>query len=42
MTNQPTKMEQVQLVVKNLQGQVKKHLIVQPLATFQQLYAAGI
>ena len=35
-------MEQVQIVVKNLQSSVKKHLIAQPLATFQQLYASGI
>ena len=42
MTNRPTEMEQMQIVVKNLQGSIKKHLIVQPLATFQQLYAAGI
>ena len=35
-------MEQVQLVVKNLQGPIKKHLIVQPLTTFQQLYVAAI
>ena len=42
MTSRPTKMEQVQIVVKNLQGSVKKHLIAQPLATFQQLYASSI
>ena len=35
MTNRPTEMEQVQIVDKNLQGSVKKHLITQSLATFQ-------
>ena len=35
-------MEQVQIVVKNLEGSVKKHLIAQRFATFQQLYASGI
>ena len=42
MTNRPTEMELVQIVVKNLQGSFKKHLIAQPLSTFQQLYASGI
>ena len=42
MTNRPTEMEQVQIVVKNLRGSVKKFLIAQPLTTFQQLYTAGI
>ena len=35
MTNRPTEVEQVQIVVKNLQGSFKRHLIAQPLSTFQ-------
>ena len=42
MTTRPTEKDQVRMVIKNLQPQLMKHLIVQPLNTFEKLFDVGI
>ena len=42
MTTRPTKKDQVRMAIKNLQHQLTKHLIIQPLSIFKRLFDAGI
>ena len=42
MTNSPSKKDLVRMVTKNLQHHLMKHLIIQPLSSFGQLFDAKI